>query len=374
MLRLFVLGASGQFGIRLCSRLADLPMQLVLIGRNERKLDASRRDLLRSHPDAQIDIKSCDIHSQAFRELLKTEKPDFLIHLAGPFQDQDYGIARACLDTGVSYIDMADGRDFVRDFASLDHAAKEKGITLITGASTVPGLSSAVIDHYLKDFLQMESVDYGISAGLKTGLGLATLKAVLSYCGRPYQVLRGGVTTAIYGLGRARHHDYPAPVGRRHMVDCDIPDHDLFPAHYPSLRYMDFGSCIDMPLLDQVLSLMSFCVRKGWIKDWDFLSGLIKPFMDVTKIFGSRHSGFFMELGGQDEDGKSKKLLFEIIARDGSGLEIPVIPVTLMVKRLLRGDKLRAGAYPALGLFSLDEFKEELKPYPISWIERDTTP
>jgi hypothetical protein len=39
---------------------------------------------------------------------------------------------------------MADGREFVTKFSALDAAAQAKGIPLITGASTVPGLSSAV--------------------------------------------------------------------------------------------------------------------------------------------------------------------------------------------------------------------------------------
>jgi saccharopine dehydrogenase-like NADP-dependent oxidoreductase len=66
-----------------------------------------------------------------------------LLHLAGPFQGQDYAVAKACLQVGVPYIDMADGREFVAKFSSLDAAAQAKGIPLITGASTVPGLSSA---------------------------------------------------------------------------------------------------------------------------------------------------------------------------------------------------------------------------------------
>jgi hypothetical protein len=60
-------------------------------------------------------------------------------------------------------------------------------------------------------------------------------------------------------------------------------------------------------------------------------------------------------------------MLLEILARDGSGLEIPVTPVMLLVKKMLRGDLLPAGAYPCMGLFSLAELKQELCAYPIVW-------
>jgi hypothetical protein len=118
----------------------------------------------------------------------------------------------------------------------------------------------------LKVLSQLQAIDYGICAGVKAGLGLATLKAVLSYCGKPYRVLRDGKPVTVYGLGHPRPHDFPQPVNRRFVVDCDIPDHDLFPARYPALRQMQFGSCIDVPGLPWMLSLMSGCVRKGWSK------------------------------------------------------------------------------------------------------------
>jgi hypothetical protein len=165
--------------------------------------------------------------------------------------------------------------------------------------------------------------DYGIAAG---GLGLATLKAVLSYCGKPYSVIHDGMRVTIFGLGRPRHHDFPPPVNRRYVVDCDIPDHVLFPARYTTLNQMDFGSCIDVPGLARMLSLMSVCVRKGLVKDRNGLSSLIHPAMKAMKFLGSRHSEFFMRLEGKGPHGEVKRMLLEILAHDGSGLEIPVTP------------------------------------------------
>jgi hypothetical protein len=93
--------------------------------------------------------------------------------------------------------------------------------------------------------------------------------------------------------------------------------------------------------------------------------------MKAVRFLGSAHSGFFMHLEGQDQQRNPKKLLFEILARDGSGLEIPVTPVILLVKKMLRGKALPAGAYPCMGLFSLAEFQHELASYPISWETKD---
>jgi hypothetical protein len=366
--RILVLGASGQFGKRLCGRLIGLDgVALLLGGRDPAKLAETRAGLLALRPDAAVELAPCDAGASNLAGLLRTYQASLVVHLAGPFQGRDYKVARACLEAGVPYIDMGDGREFVAKFASLDDAARAKGIALVTGASTVPGLSSAIVDAALAKFGVLRSIDYGISASLKTGLGSATLQAVLSYCGKPYQVLDAGAAITIYGLGRPRRHDFPTPVHHRVIVDCDIPDHALFPARYPDLQHMDFGSGIDVPGLAYVLSLMSRCVRRGWVADWDFLRGSVQFFMAAAKPFGSAHSGFFMRCEGRDAAGRRKKMLLEILARGGSGLEIPVTPVVLLVRKMLAGESLPAGAYPCMGLFSLAEFQRALSAFPITW-------
>jgi Saccharopine dehydrogenase NADP binding domain len=370
--RILVLGASGQFGRRLCSRLSGLEgVTLLLGGRDQAKLAQTRAELLALRPGAAVEVAPCDVGASNLPELIRSRQVNLVVHLAGPFQGQDYKVARACLEVGVPYIDMADGREFVARFASLDGDARAKQIPLVTGASTVPGLSSAIVDAALPKFAALRSIDYGISAGLKTGLGAATLQAVLSYCGKPYQVLRDGASTTICGLGRPRRHDFPPPVHGRVMVDCDIPDHALFPARHRDLRHMDFSSGTDVPGLAHVLSLMGSCVRRGWVADWDLLRGSVLFFMAAAKPFGSAHSGFFMRCEGCDDVGKPKQVLLEIIARDGSGLEIPVTPVVLLVRKMLAGEFLPAGAYPCMGLFSLAEFQRELSSLPITWEWRD---
>ena len=359
--------------MRLCARLARLPgVRLVLAGRNVAKLAQLRDDLLHNNPDATLESVTLDITEPDFAATLLKIQPDLVLHLAGPFQEQDYSVARACITAGCNYIDMADGREFVRGFLALDAAARERSVSLITGASTVPGFSAALIDAFAPRFTVLEKLTYGISAGLKTGLGRATLQAVLSYCGKSYDVLHDGRMQTIHGLGHPRHHTYPPPVGRRALVDCDIPDHALFPTRYPTLRTMNFGSCIDAAGLAKILDLMRWGVMHEWVCDWNFLGGCIMPFMRVMKIFGSRDSGFFMHMDGIGHDGAPLRLTCEIGAADSSGLEIPVTPVMLLVKRWLHDGGFPHGAYPCLDLFTLRDFAAELADYPIRWYVNQT--
>jgi hypothetical protein len=46
---------------------------------------------------------------------------------------------------------LADGRQFVTGIEALDSAAKERGLTITSGASSVPALST-VVDRHLPEF------------------------------------------------------------------------------------------------------------------------------------------------------------------------------------------------------------------------------
>ena len=67
-----------------------------------------------------------------------------LINATGPYQEQDYSLARACIAAGVHYLDLADARAFVTGIGVLDAEARSAGVLAVSGASTVPGLSGAV--------------------------------------------------------------------------------------------------------------------------------------------------------------------------------------------------------------------------------------
>ena len=77
---------------------------------------------------------------------------DILINASGPYQWQDYRLARACIAAGVHYIDLADARAFVTGIAALDAEAKRAGVLVVGGASTVPAISAAVIDEIAPQF------------------------------------------------------------------------------------------------------------------------------------------------------------------------------------------------------------------------------
>ena len=61
----------------------------------------------------------------------------------------DHRVARACINQRCHYLDLADAREFVATIDALDADAKANDVLVVSGASSVPCLTAAVIDAYL---------------------------------------------------------------------------------------------------------------------------------------------------------------------------------------------------------------------------------
>ena len=350
-----ILGGYGNFGKRIASALNRMGVPVIIAGRDRAKGEA----LAAALPLARA--TTVDIHRD-LDACLARERPSVVVHTSGPFQGADYAVAEACIRAGAHYVDLADGRAFVRDFRRLDAEARAAGVTAISGASTVPGLSSAVIDHFRPDFATLDRVDFGISPGQKAERGLATTRGILSYTGKRLHPFAGH--PAAYGWMDNRSQVYPR-LGQRWFANCDIPDLDLLPEAY-GLKDIRFGAGMDLPLLHFGLWALAGLVRLGLPLDLPRLAGPLLAASNLFNVFGSSAGGMHMVLSGTGQDGRPLTRTWFIIAEAGDGPQIPTIPAILLARRLYEKDPgLGAGAYPCVGLIRLEDYLDALKPFRI---------
>lgn len=360
-LRVLVLGGYGNFGGYICRALAgDENIQLIVGGRNKAKAEAFAKGLVAVNPAeaAEVDISDPMAAAAACR-------PGLVIHTVGPFQTQDYRVAEAAVACGAHYCDLADARAFVAGIGALDAAAREAGVAAIAGASSVPCLTAAYLDAAQAEFAAIESVDYGISAAQQTNRGLGTASAILSYVGRPFTMLRGGAIRRVFGWQGLHSEIYPE-LGRRWFGYCDIPDLELFPARYPSLKTMRFCAGHEIALLHLGTWLLSWLVRLRLLPRLDRWSG---PLLHASFLFdplGSGRSGFHMYIEGKARDGARLVRRHWMIARRGHGPNIPCMPAILIARKLAKGEALVPGARPCLDLIALDEYLAALAGLDIS--------
>src|SRR5262249_48612192 len=149
-----VIGGSGFFGQRICKELSRTSsIRLLIGGRTRDRVVRTAGDLGLSAEQAVL----VDANDRNLSRELARLAVDTVIHTAGPFQGQHYAVASAAIEVGCHYVDLADGREFVGGIQRLDASARRRGVSVISGASTVPALSAAVIDHYRAGFERLEA-------------------------------------------------------------------------------------------------------------------------------------------------------------------------------------------------------------------------
>src|SRR5437762_1612176 len=176
-----VLGGYGFFGSRIASSLVSDPSIRLLVGgrRIDRAVALCESLGLGAEHAIEIDARAPGLDSQ-----LSRHRVDTLIHTAGPFQAQDYAVPRAAIAARCNYVDLADGRDFVVGIGALNDSAVAANVAVVSGASSVPALSSAVVDRDLHRFSRLDAIRIGISSGGRAP-GIATVKGIFGYCGKP---------------------------------------------------------------------------------------------------------------------------------------------------------------------------------------------
>ena len=247
-MRVLVLGGTGVFGSRLCRLLAADPgIALTIAARDRAAVDALAREL--------------GVAGRAFdwrRDLdgvLGEGGHDVLVHVAGPFQGQDYAVAELCIRHGVHYLDLADDSAFVRGIDRLAEAALKANVLVCSGASTAPAITGAVVEEALKSG-PVERVAFGIMPGNDAPRGPALVAAVLGGAGRPIADQPGR-----HVWGDLRRMRLPG-LGRRWVAACDLPEPALFAQRF-GIRDTYAGAGMELSILHVGLWSLSWLVRGG---------------------------------------------------------------------------------------------------------------
>jgi hypothetical protein len=351
-----VLGGYGAFGGRVAERLARLPqLELTIAGRSQDKAGAFTMCLARESR-ARVIPAAVDGAKMSVDEL-RVRKPAVLINATGPYQAQDYRLARACIAAGVHYLDLADARTFVTGIRVLDAEARGAGVLVVSGSSTVPALSGAVADAYAPRFASLSSIDTVVAPGNSFDPGLATTQSILSTLGRP--IAGGPKGKPLRGWQGLERRVLPG-LGARWIGHCDAPDRDLFPQRYAGLKRADVYAALEVGAFHLGLWALSGLVRSGLLRRPEWLARPLLAMKRKLGFLGSDRGGMSVTLDGLDHDGKPQRVDWHLVAGHGHGPYVPASASVLLAKRLLDGTLQERGAMPCVGLFTLDEFLAEI--------------
>ena len=337
---------------------------IVIVGRDARQAEALASELKAKHT-------ALDMTKDADLAALMARRPDVVVNTIGPFQAADYRVAQACIKAGVHYIDLSDSHQFVAGIAQLDAAARAAGVAVITGASTVPALSGAVV---AEAGLAPTSIRIGISPGNRAPRGSSLVQAVVGQAGKKLPVLRAGRWTTVPGWGEMHRRririDRDRGLGKRWLSACDAPDLVLLPQRYPTLKAVEFYAGLELSILHVGLWLLSWPVKRGWLNSLLPLHRPLRWTADRLHPLGSDRGGMLVDVEGINADGRPMSYRWRLVAEKGQGPFVPAAPAAALVARLARGESLPAGAYPCLGILDLGEILAQVAHLPVFTLGR----
>ena len=198
-LTVLIIGGYGTFGGRLAELLVDdSRLTLIIAGRSRDKAEAFCKTLSGT---ATLVAASFDRDAGVDTQIASI-KPNIVVDATGPFQaygDDPYSVVKACLRAGISYLDLADGSDFVKAFRNSITKQRRETFFVLAGVSSFPVLTSAVVRHLSRDMTSIDTVKSGIAPSPYAGVGLNVIRAIASYAGQRIDMIRDGSPRSVTG-------------------------------------------------------------------------------------------------------------------------------------------------------------------------------
>ncbi|MEM7241833.1 MAG: DUF4166 domain-containing protein [Pseudomonadota bacterium] len=339
-MKILILGGYGMFGGRLVELLGDDPaLTFMVAGRSLDKAQAFCDGL-----DIAAELVPLELDRLNIAAAIETQRPDLVVDASGPFQaygGDPYHVAKEAIAAGIDYYDFADGAEFASGIDQLDQAARSADVTILSGVSSFPILSGAVLAE-LEDKIPIEKVEAGIAPSPFAGFGMSVMRAVLSYAGTPIERLESGQKAAGLGLVESRYFTIAppgkTPLRRRRFTLIDVPDLTILPHRYPRITDIWFGVGTLPAYLHRLLSLMARMRRYRLLPRLDRFSGVAMRALRALRA-GEDRGGMYVAVSG-----KGRRIEWHLLAETTDGPYIPSLPIAALIKKRMKGQRFAAGA------------------------------
>ncbi len=357
--KVLILGGYGAFGRRLARLLADDPrVTLIIAGRSRERAEAFCAALPAGAGRIAAAIDRTGDLDGPFRSLA----PDVVIDASGPFQAygaDPYRVAAAALAADADYLDLADGAAFVAGCVGLDSDAKARGRFALSGASTFPALSAAVVRDLAQGLDWIHTVVGGVAPSPHAGVGPSVVRAIAGYAGKPVRLRVSGRHRTAYGLiDSIRYTIAPPgalPLANSRFSLVEVPDLTLLPVAWPQVRTVWMGAGPRPEILHRALSALAWLVRLRLLPS---LSPLAPLFHWATRTFrwGEHRGGMFVRLTGYLRN-RPVERSWHLLAEGDDGPLVPAMAAAAIVRRRLDGRPPAPGARPCVAELELADFE-----------------
>ena len=350
-----IVGASGLFGTRVVRLLANRrTLRISLGGRSEsRAVTTLQREVALLDAMGGFGFVPIDRDAVTAGQLSGI---DVVVDCAGPFQNSRTVLIEACIAAGVHYVDIADGRGWVEDTRRFDAAAKAAGVAVITGASTTPALTHAVVAALTAGWTAIDTIDVAVVPGNRTPKGRSVIAALLSWVGQPVTVFREGRWQKARGWTGLRWVALDG-AGRRRASLSEVPDLDALPRAFAPRVRSQFDAGMELGVLHWLIWLSGLAVRMRVARSATAFSGVGHWVAMQLDRYGTDRGGMVVDVTGADASGEGRMGRWSLLATDGDGPYVPVLAAAAITEMLV-SKPVDAGARSAAGIVALPAMLE----------------
>jgi saccharopine dehydrogenase (NAD+, L-lysine-forming) len=167
----------------------------------------------------------------------------------------DVGLARACLERGVHYVDISASAPFLRQVELLDPLARQHGAAAALSVGLAPGLTNLLAKHCVERLGAVDTLDIGILLGLGEAHGAAAIRWTLERMVTPFTLWRDGVAVPVAGFDTARQLRFPGRYGWRWAYRFDFADQHII-VRTLGLPRVSTWLCFDSAMVTRAVGLL----------------------------------------------------------------------------------------------------------------------
>lgn len=330
-MRVILLGATGAMGRRAAEVLARTPdvEELTLAGRRLEAVQALAQELGGPSRALKLDVSDHNALVAAIKG------HDVAAGAVGPYYLYEVPLAKAAIEAKVPYVSICDDHDAAQGVFALDSVAKERGVTILTGAGWTPGLTNVLAKKGVAMLDQATKVHIAWAGALADADGTASLLHALhiftgevpSFTGGRQAMVRAGTGRQIVA--------FPQPVGPVDVYHTGHPEPITIPRFIPGLEEVTLRGGLTE---DLVRSLTLLLTRMGLTRTpaaRDRLLRFMQPFLPlIQKLSGPPRpiSAAHVAVHGV-KDGKPAVVEMAAVGRMRDLTALPHAVATLMVGR-----------------------------------------
>jgi hypothetical protein len=361
-LRILIVGGYGIFGGRLVELLENDPRLTLLVA--GRSLESARKFCEGRTKAAATLVPTLFDRTSDDTTQLAALNAAVVVDASGPFQvygNNGYRLIEQCIACKINYLDLADGSDFVAGIAKLDAAAKAAGIHVLSGVSSFPVLTVAVVRRLSDGIQNIQSIRGGIAPSPYAGVGLNVIRAIASYSGQTIPLKRGGrnaigspftesIRFVIAVPGRI-------PLQSKRFSLVDVPDLRALTKLWPEATDVWMGAGPVPVPLHWALMGFAWLVRIRLLPNLSWMSGAMH-FVTNHVRWGEHRGGMFVEVAGRSGKGLSIVREWHLLAEGDDGPLIPCMAVEAVIRNVLAGKSPPAGARTAISDVDLSDYED----------------